>query len=725
MPHLRDSRRPEVRPLFPLLLLSLVLLFTFAVAASPASAWEDWRHDTATQKSSCSASGCHSDGANPANGTNAACVSCHTGYTTAGGKKCWDCHQPGSAPAVACSGSCHLFALSGEDFSYPTAFTHGESPHLGATGYGKTCADCHKGGIHHDAATGSAPTCAKCHDGTYAKVPPASHNDGQHTDCQKCHGDTMSIPSCAGCHVGNASSGGPQVTYTNSLGCDDAGCHAKIKNHAGTPISQAACTECHTSHYSGLGTCTKCHADPQRFHHGTSTATPLEACATCHDGSIARAPSNHTGFGTDCVSCHSGMDRPSLTDCASCHVGKPGSNAPQVTFTGSLACADAGCHAKVKNHAGTPIATAECTTCHEAHYKVLGSCATCHTEAGGYHHGSAKPIPLADCAGCHDGRIAATPKDHESYGTECATCHKGMDVPSGQCMTCHDKAQGKVPAVKYSNDLSCGDASCHGKVRNHKGTSIAKAACTTCHDEHYKTLGTCATCHGDATRYHHGTTEATPLTKCETCHDGKTASARQSHAGVSCSACHDDMAPAPVPAACNTCHAPTTFGTQTCTACHSKASGLFGDKEQVHAKDPSVACTTCHKPMYTDVGSCDTCHESRAAAHHGTAAPAATSLTAAVSPKRVKKGARTRLSGTLTGASGALAGQRITVQARTSSKAAYKTVATPTTRSDGGFSLSLKPAKSTQYRVIWRAAGGIGSTQQPAVTLVKVTVRRR
>ena len=255
-----------------------------------------------------------------------------------------------------------------------------------------------------------------------------------------------------------------------------------------------------------------------------------------------------------------------------------------------------------------------------------------------------------------------------------------MDIPAGKCMTCHDKTQGKVPAVKYTNDLSCGDASCHAKVRNHKGTSIAKAACTTCHTEHYKALGTCSTCHGDPVQYHHGTTKATPLSKCETCHDGKIAAVKQSHAGVACSVCHKDMSPAPVPTACQTCHSSAKFGTQKCTACHSKSSGMFGDKEQVHAKDPKAACTTCHKPMYADVGPCDTCHESRAQAHHGTATPVTTSLRATVSPAKVKKGARFRLGGTLLGASGPLAGQKVVVQARTSSKAAYKTISTLTTK---------------------------------------------
>jgi hypothetical protein len=644
--------------------------------------------------------------------------------TTSGSQLCWQCHEPGKAPAIACSGSCHLYRASGDNPAYDVAFSHGASPHLGASGYGKTCADCHQDGIHHDAAAAVEPSCADCHNGTLAKLPPASHSDGQHTVCASCH-DGMSLPSCAGCHVGNASSGGPQVTYSNDLSCDDAKCHGKIKNHVGTDITKAACTDCHTAHYESLGACTKCHTDPQKPHHATSTAVPLDQCATCHDGGIATAPSNHAGFGTDCVSCHTGMDKPSLADCAVCHVGKPGSTAPQVTYTGVKTCADSGCHARIKNHAGTPIAAVACTTCHDAHFESLGTCTTCHDDTDGYHHGTAQPTRLNDCAGCHDGVIASAPKGHSGYGTDCTSCHKGMDIPSGQCMTCHDKAQGKVPAVKSTNDLSCGDASCHAKVRNHQGTSISKVACTTCHQEHYKSLGTCTTCHGDAQKHHHGKTKATPLSKCETCHDGKIASARQSHAGAACSACHDAMTPAAVPVACQTCHSSATFGTTKCTACHSKDSGMFGDKEQAHAKDPKVACTTCHKTMYADVGACATCHGSHAQTHHGTATPAGSELKAALSQRSIKRGARIRLSGSLTGAAGPLAGQKVMVQSRTSSKAAYKTLSTVTTNADGTFVRQLRPKTSTEYRLIYGAAGDSGLTQGPAVKQLKVKVTRR
>jgi hypothetical protein len=246
--------------------------------------------------------------------------------------------------------------------------------------------------------------------------------------------------------------------------------------------------------------------------------------------------------------------------------------------------------------------------------------------------------------------------------------------------------------VTYTNELSCADAQCHGKIKNHAGASIATASCTTCHKAHYEKLGKCSTCHAEPLKYHHGTTRAVPLKECATCHNGTLAPSKQSHAGLSCSSCHETMAAPSVPAKCQTCHEKATFGSATCTACHSKTSGMFGDREQVHLKDPKVACTTCHdKPHYTDLGTCDSCHGGHAEAHHAQATPAPTKLTVTVSKKRVKTGTTIRVGGTITGAAGPLADQKVLLQARKSSVkgSAFKTVSTLTTGADGKYGRAL------------------------------------
>ena len=702
------------RTFFPPLIL-IALLLALLVAATPASAYEDWEHGGAGE-STCDVSGCHKD--KPA--TSAACVQsgCHAGYTTSGPKKCWDCHAPGSAPSVSCAGSCHLLQGNGDNPSYPTAFTHGATPHLGASGYGKTCVDCHgAGNPHHDVAVGHQPTCAECHNGSIAKLPPAGHNDGKHTNCTSCHVG-MNRPSgdCASCHVGNLGSAGPQIAYSNSPACGDAGCHGKVKNHVGTSISAAACTTCHTQHYKSLGACTKCHANPRSFHHGTAKATPLAACATCHDGSIAAAPKGHAGYGANCVACHTGMNRPS-GDCATCHA-KPRGTWPAVVSTNPLSCADARCHAKVANHSGTLITHAPCTTCHTAHYKSLGACTKCHANPRSFHHGTAKATPLTDCAGCHNGSLASAHGNHGKLKS-CTPCHgAAMRRPSvpGVCITCHD--------VGTTTSTSCLASGCHTSTKLHAPGPAGGVDCNGCHSTtHFKAIASCTTCHPDRVGYHHRGVKTTPLADCGSCHDGKIASAKKAHAGLPCAKCHTGMARPPVPATCQDCHDVQSFGTKTCTTCHSK-TGMIG-KETVHATDPAatVSCTTCHKKHYQGLGACNTCHGGHAETHHGTVTLADTQLKLVARPARIKAHKKATLKGTLRSGDQALAAQSVLIQRKVKG-GLFKKVAVVTTDADGRFSRVVKPRVGTVYRAVWRAAGAYVTQLRPAIDSVKLRVRK-
>ena len=98
-----------------------------------------------------------------------------------------------------------------------------------------------------------------------------------------------------------------------------------------------------------------------------------------------------------------------------------------------------------------------------------------------------------------------------------------------------------------------------------------------------------------------------------------------------------------------------------------------------------------------------------------------------MSKKRVKKGTRIRVGGTLTGTAGPLAAQTVLLQARTlkGKSSAFKTVSTLTTGADGKYAGALRVGASTQYRVVFKAAGDAGLTQQPAVELARVRVTRR
>ena len=270
-----------LRRLLRLLTVASVLAALLA-AAAPASAYKEWNHSTALGKRSC-AVGCHAE----QTPTNATCTGCHAGFKTRGTQKCWSCHEPGADTsawqlAAGCTTTCHLLTSTDDEPAYATSYAHTRSAHLGASGYGKTCVDCH--GVssgatapgaspHHDAVDSSAPDCAGCHDGGIASAPAGHASFG--ADCGACH-TGMDRPSgeCSACHVGRTDTAIPQIAYTNTLACADAGCHGTVAVHAGTPIGAAPCTTCHAAHYGTLGPCTTCHPDPQTFHHGTAAARP-------------------------------------------------------------------------------------------------------------------------------------------------------------------------------------------------------------------------------------------------------------------------------------------------------------------------------------------------------------------------------------------------------------------------------------------------------------------
>ncbi len=307
----------DVKRLIAVLVASLaVACAALSFSASSAHAFSTWAHDGATQCSDC-----HS-GSTP---TDTNCQSCHTGYQVAAGQNCWQCHEPGAdqsagQTAAGCSATCHLWDPLLK--LYITPFTHGTSPHLGASGYGKTCTDCHPvsqsianpgGDPHHSGVTLKAPTCATCHNGKYA-VAQVSHAG---VSCQSCHSG-MNIPAtpavCLKCHT--------NIGYSkaNPLSCTNPACHGTAIIHNAKPKVDTKCTDCHKAHYTNLGTCITCHPNVNGYHHGTVKAVPLASCTVCHNGKIAVRMQNHDSVKPACTACHGvSMNIPTTSTCLRCH----------------------------------------------------------------------------------------------------------------------------------------------------------------------------------------------------------------------------------------------------------------------------------------------------------------------------------------------------------------------------------------------------------------------
>jgi hypothetical protein len=489
-----------------------------ALSAAPAQAYQEWQHGGAAPCTFC-----HSNGAP----TNATCTQCHLLYKTIGSLTCWACHAPGqdmsfAQTAAGCASICHLYAGGGpDDYTIPVA--HGPTPHLGASGYGKTCTDCHAtsaasdhpvtdpdGSPHHDGLVQGAPTCEQCHNGTDASAQQP--HDG--LTCQTCHGDTMSLPPlsnafCQACHENPAdTTGATQIVFTGTLNCYDAACHGTAVLHTTSPQMTKTCTDCHPPHYQGLGSCTTCHSDVEGYHHGTAQPTPLKDCTACHNGTLAPTVANHDAVKPACTACHLGMDiPPQPATCNRCH--------PAATFDGRTCTS---CHSpsgifkQEQVHNAKPD-TAPCTRCHAGYQKHAGAvaCTTCHPKVTKFHHKVVSSPGFKQCTACH----AKTHAGRAIAASKCPACHKGTR-PSAKPRAQHSKTVKKL--------RKC--SACHSQ-RAH-ASALAKVTCSSCHTGKY-----------------HRRMPIPTSSVCYKCH-----SAARAHAvGFACTVCHRNLQHNPRPSA--------------------------------------------------------------------------------------------------------------------------------------------------------------------------------
>ncbi len=203
------------------------------------------------------------------------------------------------------------------------------------------------------------------------------------------------------------------------------------------------------------------------------------------------------------------------------------------------------------------------------------------------HDGIPTAIDANNCDLCHANGIS---------NTSCTgLCHRGFKTTPGAtvdgrfaqtCWSCHapgeDTSKFSSPSAAcsqdchlyndYSNAYSI--PSSHGP-EPHLGASPPYGVCLDCHStsEGYASPG--------SSPHHDGVASQSP--SCTDCHDGTYASAQVSHDGVGCESCHEGMDLPAVPAACNTCHAASTFGSADCRSCHARAGPQHGaGRGQLH-----------------------------------------------------------------------------------------------------------------------------------------------
>lgn len=405
---------------------------------------------------------CHEDVHRGEFGPN--CASCHgqahefveaplfvhnDAFALAGGHadvSCEDCHQSGSAHAVA--------ALLNSPVTTRACAECHDSPHSEPfvarfaaaqdVAAAVSCEECHDPVRESFSANDDVMTaefhaasgfrldpphasleCESCHEGIGAEHPPdsqgmavrfASMFPGRaQNDCRRCHEDPhrgefdngFSRGDCLVCHV--------ETHFSPTR--FDAGFHARTGYALTGKHATASCSECHTQVHNERflpvsTSCSSCHQDPHQNAMvavggvGKTVATP--DCAQCHTtesfSAVSWTVADHgkwTRF--KLVGAHA------QTDCIACHLptSKPGIEGRTFGFA-QTSCSS--CHSDP--HAGQFVQS------------KVNDCARCHDET--------RPWNVLDFDHQRDARFAL---DEHHATLECAACHRPFDAGGGRAVT--------------------------------------------------------------------------------------------------------------------------------------------------------------------------------------------------------------------------------------------------------------------------------------------------
>ena len=464
-----------------------------------------------------------------------------------GSGQVWSQTSPHGKLEIPCQ-DCHT-ASSWTELASPMKFDHRKTKFpLSGQHTAVACKQCHGTLVF----ASSASQCTDCHKDV--------HRGELGTNCERCHGpQTWLVPDMPQRHA--------QTRFAlvgRHLTAPCRACHVNEQKYEYVAIP-TDCYSCHRSEYEattapahravGFGTnCETCHSITAirfegTFDHSTTGfvlvgAHAAQPCAACHTGNRfsntaaqcvschqqdfrAATNPNHTGFSTDCASCHTmNLWQPATFDHSK-------SAFPLTGAHQSVPCAS--CH-KNNQFAGT---STQCYSCHQADFTSANNpshtgfstdCTTCHNvtawQPATFDH-SRTVFPLTGahaavpCASCHkNNQFAGTP-------TACYSCHQadftGANAPphSGfptDCTTCHnvtawqpatfDHSRTTFPLTGAHTTVAC--ASCH---TNNNYTTVA-TTCYSCHSSTFASATTpvphtgfptdCSTCHRETGKIREG-----------------------------------------------------------------------------------------------------------------------------------------------------------------------------------------------------------------------------
>jgi len=423
-----------------------------------------------------------------------ACGNCHQPLQATLGAQCLSCHEDtatqmrtgtgihGQITNAAKCQACHS-DHQGRDFD-PTLAAIDFFDHSGtrfslahhAVSYDKTPISCNACHLGEDYSAVEDASCQDCHAGA-DQAFMQEHLEGYGGNCLGCHdgADRMrdfahgitgfdlegahAQTTCRACHPG-------ELISEAQAACQS--CHAEPEMHRG--MFAATCESCHTA--QGWSPAT---LDGQPFDHRADTGFTLDKhrvdyskqainCSTCHPGGLqsfdvqtcvnchAQADQgfmdeHQSQYGSDCMSCHDGVDRMIPFDhaavfpldgrhaeieCVACHANRVFAGTP-------VLCSQ--CHAEPEVHAG--VFGLSCEACHST---TAWSPATLHEHSFPLGHGLERGAPPTACITCH-------PTSYTEY--TCYGCHEHQEeemvrkhleegisrteLPA--CVTCHLSGQ--------------------------------------------------------------------------------------------------------------------------------------------------------------------------------------------------------------------------------------------------------------------------------------------
>ncbi len=372
---------------------------------------------------------------------------------------CYGCHRADydatTAPAHRAAGlgtnciQCHTPTALG----WPTGFDHSTTGFALIGAHATTpCTQCHAGGRFKNTPT----QCDNCHDAQFLATSNPSHTaQGFSKDCQSCHTSLAWQPATfdhsktnfplTGAHIGVVCASCHTTMPYASAPTTCVGCHQRNYNATTNPPHTGFSTDCTTCHSTSAW-------QPATFDHAKSSfpltgAHASVPCTSCH------ANNNFTSAPTACVGCHQADFNAAATpphaaagfssDCTTCHTTTAWS--PSTFNHGTTQFALTGAHASV-----TP-----CTACHTVSpwSSQSTNCYSCHTSD---YNNTNNPVHSTagfptTCATCHTTTAwtGATfnhtwfPTSHGNAGGTCSTCHlNASDYSQFTCMSgsCHPQS---------------------------------------------------------------------------------------------------------------------------------------------------------------------------------------------------------------------------------------------------------------------------------------------